>query len=206
MRRMVGDDTGVSFYDPKVYNQLSEETREYVPAVLAAAWLFLHPDSYNLHLPHIDGVPGQITLKRPASLSELTICLGSAQGMDDGWFRTLRNLNPRLDPQIAQPVGTALQVPKELEAAYASRCVDGPWPILANDLHSAVVPEVVTPDPPAPKRVAHSRSHYVVRRGDTLAGIVRKLGCSDVREVSSLNDLKQHRIKAGQVLELPACR
>jgi len=42
MRRLVGDDTAVSFYDPRIYNQLSQETRDYVPAVLAAAWLFLH--------------------------------------------------------------------------------------------------------------------------------------------------------------------
>jgi membrane-bound lytic murein transglycosylase D len=206
MRRMIDGDTGVSFYDPKIYNQLSEETRGYVPAVLAAAWLFLHPDSYNLHFPKIDGAPGHITLKRPASLSELTICLGSAQGMDEGWFRTLRNLNPRLDPQVAQPAGSDLQVPRQLEAAYASRCVDGPWPILASDLHSAVVPQVAKADPPPPSRAARPRSRYVVRHGDTLAGIVRKLGCSDVGEVSDLNDLKHHRIKAGQVLQLPSCR
>jgi len=203
MRRMVGGNTGVSFYDPTIYNQLSEETREYVPAVLAAAWLFLHPDSYNLDFPRIDGAPGRITLKRPASLSELTICLGSAQGMNDGWFRTLRNLNPRLNPQDQQPVGSELKVPRQLESVYASRCVDGPWPILASDLHSAVVPEVVKP---TPKRTVQPHSRYVVRRGDTLLGIVHKLGCSDVRELSSLNDLKHHRIRAGQVLRLPACR
>jgi membrane-bound lytic murein transglycosylase D len=206
MRRMVNGNTDVSFYDPAIYNQLSEETREYVPAVLAAAWLFLHPDSYNLHFPKIDGAPGKITLKRPASLSELTICLGSVEGMDDGWFRTLRNLNPRLNPQVAQPAGSQLQVPKELEKAYASRCVDGPWPILASDLHAAVVPDVAKADPPAPRHKVHPHSRYIVRRGDTLVGIVRKLGCSDVREVSDLNDLKRHRIRAGQVIRLPACR
>jgi membrane-bound lytic murein transglycosylase D len=64
MRRLVGDDTSVSFYDPRIYNQLSQETRDYVPSVLAAAWLFLHPDSYNLRFPKMDGAPGKITLKR----------------------------------------------------------------------------------------------------------------------------------------------
>jgi membrane-bound lytic murein transglycosylase D len=206
MRRMVGDNTAASFYDPTIYNQLSEETREYVPAVLAAAWLFLHPDSYNLNFPKIDGAPGRITLKRPASLSELTICMGSAQGMDDGWFRTLRNLNPRLNPQDEQPAGSQLQVPKQLESVYASRCVDGPWPILAGDLHSAVVPVVPEVVKPEPKRTVHPHSRYVVRRGDTLLGIVHKLGCSDVRELSDINDLKHHSIRAGQVLRLPSCR
>ncbi|GAB2549745.1 transglycosylase SLT domain-containing protein [Rhodanobacter koreensis] len=204
MRRLVGDDTSVSFYDPRIYNQLSQETRDYVPAVLAAAWLFLHPDSYNLRFPRVDGVPGSITLQRPASLSELTVCLGSADGMSDGWFRTLRNLNPRLDPQVTQPTGAQLQVPKPLERAYASRCVDGPWPILAHDLHSAVVPVVEAPPPPAP--VVRRDRNYKVRRGDTLVSIVRNLHCSSVQEIAEMNGLKHHHIGIGQVLKLPVCQ
>lgn len=204
MRRIAGDMPATSFYDPKIYNQLPQETRDYVPSVLAAAWLFLHPDSYNLRFPKIDGAPGAITLQRPASLSELTVCLGSAGGMNEGWFRTLRNLNPRLNPQARQPAGTPLQVPKSLEKAYASRCVDGPWPILASDLHDAVVP-VVTPLPvvAAPVRGTH---HYKVHSGDTLISIVRKLRCSSVQEVAEMNRLTHHRIRIGQSLKLPTCR
>ncbi|MHB1271431.1 MAG: transglycosylase SLT domain-containing protein [Rhodanobacter sp.] len=202
MRRLVGDDSSVSFYDPRIYDQLSQETREYVPAVLAAAWLFLHPDSYNLKFPRVDGRPGSIVLKRPASLSELTVCLGSAGGMDDGWFRTLRNLNSRLDPQVSQPAGTQLQVPRLLEKVYASRCVDGPWPILAQDLHSAVVPAITAPvHVPATRR----ERRYRVRRGDTLISIVRKLHCSSVQEIADMNGLKHHRIQAGHMLKLPVC-
>jgi membrane-bound lytic murein transglycosylase D len=171
--------------------------------VLAAAWLFLHPESYNLRFPKMDGVPGMITLKRSASLSELTVCLGSAGGMTDGWFRTLRNLNPRLDPQVQQPMGTRLQLPKQLEPAYASRCVDGPWPILANDLHTAAVPVVA----PAPARAPAPRAErsYKVRRGDTLESIVRKLHCSSVQEVADMNGLKRQHISVGQTLKLPVC-
>ncbi len=204
MRRTVGDDTSVSFYDPRIYDQMSQETRDYVPSVLAAAWLFLHPESYNLHFPKVDMAPGEITLKRPASLTELTVCLGSAANMSDGWFRTLRNLNPRLDPQVTQPAGTVLQLPKSLERAYASRCVDGPWPILANDLHHAVAPVVVAPVAQAlvSKRTT---THYKVRRGDTLIGIVRKLHCSSVQEVAEMNDLHRHNIRGGQVLTVPEC-
>lgn len=204
MRRAVGDDPSVSFYDPRVYDQMSPETRDYVPAVLAAAWLFLHPDSYNLRFPKIDGIPGTITLKRAASLDELTVCLGSAEGMSDGWFRTLRNLNPRLDPDVSQPVGTQLQVPKRLERAYASRCVDGPWPILAADLHNATVPVVPDPRPTAP--AARGTKTYRVRHGDTLVSIVRNLHCSSVQEISEMNGLKHHRIRVGQHLKVPLCR
>jgi membrane-bound lytic murein transglycosylase D len=203
MGRLVGDNSALSFYDPRIYNALPQETRDYVPSVLAAAWLFLHPQSYNLHFPKIDGAPGSIILKRPASLSELTVCLGSADGMSDGWFRTLRNLNPKLDPQVTQPAGAQLTVPKNLESAYASRCVEGPWPILAGDLHHAVIPVVTAPVAPP---VAASASRYKVRRGDSLISIVRKLHCSSVQEVAEMNGLKHHRISIGQVLKLPACR
>lgn len=203
MRRLVGDNTSVSFYDPRVYSQVSQETRDYVPAVLAAAWLFLHPDSYNLRFPRVDGLSGNITLKRPTSISELTVCLGSANDMPDGWFRTLRNLNPRLDPQQEQPIGAVLQVPKALEKAYDVRCVNGPWPILASDLHNAVVP--VFPDPP-PAVAADPSVRYAVRRGDTLASIVRKHGsCSSESEVARMNNLKFNHVKVGQVLKLPSC-
>ena len=203
MRRLVGDDTSVSFYDPRIYGQVSQETRDYVPEVLAAAWLFLHPDSYNLRFPQIDGQPGSITLKRASSISELTVCLGSVNDMPSGWFRTLRNLNPRLDPQQEQPVGSVLQVPKMLEKAYAVRCVDGPWPILASDLHNAVVP--VFPDP-QPATTADPVVHYTVRRGDTLASIVHKHGsCSSESEVARINNLKFNHVKTGQVLKLPSC-
>src|SRR5215469_562635 len=205
MRRLVGDDTSVSFYDPRIYGQVSQETRDYVPEVLAAAWLFLHPDSYNLHFPKVDGESGSITLKRAASLSELTVCLGSVNDMPDGWFRTLRNLNPKLDPQQEQSAGVVLQVPKPLEKAYAVRCVDGPWPILASDLHSAVVP--VFPDPPPAVVAATPVVHYTVRRGDTLSSIVRRHGgCSSDTEVARMNNLKFNHVKVGQVLKLPSCR
>ena len=204
MRRAVGDDTSVSFYDPRIYDQMSPETRDYVPTVLAAAWLFLHPDSYNLRFPKIEGAPGTIALKRAASLDELTVCLGSADGMADGWFRTLRNLNPRLDPDVSQPVGTQLQVPKRLERAYASRCVDGPWPILAADLHNATVP--VVPDAQPLKAPVRATKSYRVHRGDTLSSIARKLPCSNVQEISEMNSLKHHRISLGQELKVPVCR
>ena len=204
MRRVVGDNTSVSFYDPRIYGQMSQETRDYVPAVLAAAWLFMHPNSYNLHFPQVTGELGSVTLKRSASISELTVCLGSANGSYDGWFRTLRNLNPRLDPQQEQPSGSVMQIPKSLEQAYEVRCVNGPWPILASDLHNAVVPVMPPPPTPAPPAPPPA-SRYTVRRGDTLSGIVRRFNCISVDDVARANNLRFHQIKPGQVLRLPGC-
>ncbi len=198
LRRLAGNRTGDSFYDPDIYFALPQQTRHYVPTVLAAAWLFLHPDSYHLKFPRLDATPGRIKLARQASLSELTVCLGQAGGMPDGWFRTLRNLNPRINPQQELAPGTSVNLPKRLEAAYERDCTDGPWPILAADLHSGTVPQ------PPPSGLPR---HYIVRRGDTLTAIVRKLGCSSVREVARLNHLKRpgYDIHEGQRLVLPRC-
>ncbi|MBB6182774.1 lytic transglycosylase domain-containing protein [Oleiagrimonas soli] len=197
VRRLV-DGRSISFYDPKIYFSLPAETRDYVPMVLAAAWLFLHPQRYHLKFPHVDARPGHIELQRPASLSELTVCLGEAGGKRDGWFRVLRNLNPRLNPQKAQPAGTRLNAPKVLEKAYATSCAAGHWPTLAADLHAASDPTM-----PASMRMRH----YRVRRGDTLSGIVRRLGCSNVHTVARMNHLHPPRyaIRAGHTLKLPRC-
>lgn len=213
MQRRAGrGDSALSFWDPQVYYGVSQETRDYVPMVLAAAWLFLHPDRYNLEWPKVNTKPGSISLTQPASLAELTICLGQDGGAPDGWFRVLRNLNPQLDPQQPEPVGAKLVVPQQLEKVYARDCASGRWQRLASELHSATLPT-----PPAgmsaDKRVATRKgsgtgSHaYVVKKGDTVAAIARKSGHCSVRDIADRNALRapHYRLKPGQVLQLPSC-
>lgn len=209
MRRRVAAAGGSpSFWDPKIYYDMSQETREYVPMVLAAAWLYLHPERYNLEFPSVPGKPGSITLARPASITELSICLGQDDVAPQGWFRTLRNLNPELDHKAQQPAGAKLAVPAHLQATYARNCTAGRWPELAAELHSAVVPSV----PPSTRRAtasstrARSRS-YTVARGDTLAAIARRTGCGSFHDIARTNALRapHYPIKPGQVLKLENC-
>ena len=42
---------GRSFWDIDVYNQFPAETKDYVPMVIAAAWLYLHPRDYGITRP-----------------------------------------------------------------------------------------------------------------------------------------------------------
>jgi membrane-bound lytic murein transglycosylase D len=197
MQRLAQRHDDAGFWDPKIYFAVSPETRDYVPMVLAAAWLFLHPDRYNLQFPKLDTTPAQIVLARPASLDELTVCLGQ-DGNTDGWFRTLRNLNPAYDPRQKLDAGTRLDVPAPLAADYAKLCTSGKWAELAADLHSAALP--AAPAQPASRQ-------YVVRRGDTLGGIARRHGCSS-GELARLNHLKppQYLLKVGQDLRVSDCR
>jgi len=202
--RLASSQPDASFWDPKIYFSLSQETRDYVPMVLAAAWLFMHPERYNLHFPQIDGAPGHVILQHPASLSEMAICLGEDGGMNRGWFRILRNLNPQMDPQAEQPMGTRVELPQQLQGDYAKSCVQGPWVELASDLHAATLPSppaqlVRAADPPLRR--------YTVRHGDTLSAVARKFSCDDLRILAKDNHLRapQYALKPGQELKLSGC-
>jgi len=198
MQRLAARAPDAGFWSPKIYFALSQETRDYVPMVLAAAWLFLHPERYNLNFPKLDAKPVSITLKQSTSLDELTICLGQT-GNADGWFRTLRNLNPAVDPRQSLTVGSTIQAPAPLAAEYAKSCSGGKWVELAADLHSAAQPIV----PPQPVRESRPRL-YVVRKGDTLAAIARKTGCSSAGELARINHLKapDYLVRVGQELRV----
>lgn len=189
-----------SFWEPGVWNSLPPETRDYVPMVLAAAWLFLHPDQYNLKFPVIDARPAEVALKSSLSLSELAICMGQ-DGNARGWFRTLRNLNPRLDSNVRLVSGTKLALPQTAVAAYDRNCVAGRYVATAMDLHMANPP--VTPV----LRVASTQRTYVVRRGETLSAIARKFGCARIAPIAQANRIKppKYSIRPGQRLLVPIC-
>lgn len=185
------------FWSPQVFNALPPETREYVPMVLAAAWLFLHPEQYNLSLPQYDTRADAIVLKEPTSLNEIAVCLGQ-QGNSRGWFRHLRNLNPRWEPTKRLPAGTTLELPLAAVQHYRRDCEAGPRLAMSRELHDA--------RPPLDSPAARRGGTYLVRRGDSLHSIARARGCS-VRGLAAANAIRAPRylIKAGQRLSLSGC-
>ena len=194
-----------SLWDPAVFNALPQETQIYVPMVLAAAYLFLHPEQYGLEFPRLDTRAAIIRLERAASLNELAICLGHSGDNRVGWFRALRNLNPQHDNTRVLPVGTQLEVPTLLVEAYRRHCIDGPLVALASDLNSARMP-VSAPSPArqvmAGGRPSSGRVH-TVRRGETLYAIARRYSCS-MQGLASQNGIRgpKYPIRPGQKLRL----
>jgi membrane-bound lytic murein transglycosylase D len=183
---------GADFWDPGLYHSLPWETRNYVPKVMAAAWLFLHPVENGLELPAVETNATTIALEREASLGELAVCLGQAHD-PDGWFRTLRNLNPRMSPGERTASGAPLVIPTHLVPVYNERCGENaPLMELARALHDADYPE-------KPELM-----RYVVQRGDTLAEIAARHRCS-LRELASMNGVKgpDFVIHVGQQLTVP---
>lgn len=195
------------FWSPQVFNALPPETREYVPMVLAAAWLFLHPERYNLEFPVYDARAAKLSLDASMSLNEIAVCMGQS-GNPRGWFRHLRNLNPRFDPTVRLPPGTALDVPVGALAAFERSCQSGPMLTMSRELHEARPPVA----PPASSRVAASGgggggSTYVVRKGDSLHSIARARGCQ-IGALAKSNGVAapKYLIRAGQRLQLSGCR
>lgn len=209
--RLASSTPDASFWDPDVYFSLSAETREYVPMVLAAAWLFLHPQRYNLHFPRIDGVPGHVDLVKAASLNELSVCLGDDDGSHYGWYRTLRNLNPQMNPTQEQPQGTRVNVPKFLQGAYKQSCTAGKWVALADQLQAAQPPtppaQVARADPSPSRKTGSAAKHYTIRKGDTLYAIARRFNCDDVRELVRSNRLHSETdLRVGKRISLAGCQ
>jgi membrane-bound lytic murein transglycosylase D len=227
---------GRSFWDADVYNQFPAETRDYVPMVIAAAWLYLHPREYGLRWPRVSSNPSSMRLQRPTSLNELGICLGNAR-YNDGYLRALRNLNPRISPSAPLPTGTMLTVTTRIAGLYGRYCVQGERAelarqLMASDARTAVVqvgdigpvPESTTtyvpgqgavqatiatgkPAPVVAKSKPRPAKTHVVRRGETLTRVAQQYQC-DMRVLAKANGIKAPRymVKPGQKLKLEGCR
>lgn len=216
--RLYNSTGGKGFWDPSVYSQLPPETRDYVPRVLAAAWLFLNPKEYGLQFPRIHaGEPQMLTLARGTSINELTLCLGNS-GVRDGWFRALRNLNPRYDPRDPIAAGTVLRVPPYVMHLYKDNCIDNPARAqMAADLAAArkptLVASVVAPVTRAPVSAAAATSSdsqqstytYVARHGETLAEIAERKDC-DASQLARANGMRaNHRLRKGEKVKMVGC-
>jgi membrane-bound lytic murein transglycosylase D len=213
---------GRGFWNADVYDQFPSETQDYVPMVIAAAWLFLHPRQYGLSFPLVSARSEGLRLKKPGSIYELAICLGNS-GTRDGYLRTLRNLNPRYQADSWLPAGTTLNATSQIAKLYERYCVTGARATLAqtlmqSDAGTAIVrtgavqqlPDVATT---VPTTVATGRPmpatprHYSVQRGETLTSIARKFQCStgDLAEANNVR-APRYAIRPGQRLKLEGCR
>jgi len=197
MRRLYDRSRNKSFWSPDIIGQLPRETQEYVPYVLAAAWLFLHPEEHGVEFPAVQNAPGVIQLVQSMTLSELAICIGQS-GSRNGWFRALRNLNPGIDPNRPIPAGSEVFLPMALMPVFEQRCHAGAYQALAASLQAAR----------RPGGVANAGGrHYTVRKGDTLASISRRFGCPGPEALARANNIAAPRylIRPDQQLMLTGC-
>jgi membrane-bound lytic murein transglycosylase D len=213
--RLYQQSAGQGFWAPGVYEALPAETKDYVPMVIAAAWLFLHPKKYGLEFPRVDTTPDTFALARGTSVNELAICLGNG-GTRDGWFRVLRNLNPRYEASQYIPAGSVLRAPRRVVQLYRSRCVSGPRAEMAAQIARAnkdalatgtIAPVAggVTIATGVPTPLPAARTH-AVRPGENLVAIARNYSC-DLKELAQANRLQgpAYLVRTGLVLKLEGC-
>ena len=163
------------FWELAKYRYLKRETKNYVPALIAAILIAKNPEKYGFtdvkYLPPLEyekiEVPGNISLK----------AIALAAGVD---YQTIRLLNAELrrgrTPKYARhwtikvPVGRGQMVLANLPR-----------------VRFYVVREI--------------RKHRVVR-GESLRKIARRYKVS-MRTIARANRLKRYRVRAGQLLRIP---
>ncbi len=153
---------------------LPEETRRYVPKLLALSVLVEDPDDYGLQLPDL---PDQQTTDTVVFDRQVNLALAARHADID--LNTLQYLNPGLLRWATPPNGPhRLRVPagksKQLQASM--------------------------PDVPAPRWADWQT--YLVREGDSLSEIAQRFGIQTA-DLKSINGLKGNLIRSGQSLMLP---
>jgi membrane-bound lytic murein transglycosylase D len=179
----------------RVANYLPRETRNYVPAFIAVAYVMEHAEEHNLYVvppvySYLD--VDTIHVRQQLSLRTVSDLLGIP--MDN-----LRYLNPSFRKNIIpnNPENPyVLHLPKE----YASLFV-------ANEegIYNFRTPEAIRQEELA-ARVEETTIH-VVRSGDVLGSIARRYGTS-VGEIQRLNNIRGTTIRPGQrlIVKAPADR
>jgi len=167
-------DEYLDFWD--LYLMLPQETRRYVPRLLAALLIIESPERYGIELPAPDP-PFDVTtveVTRPVQLEALDRQLG----LDVG---TLAEMNPELRHKATPETRYALKVPAQRgDAVVASIEALPKW-----------------------KRPEVEYATHRVRSGQTLSVIARRYG-SSVGAIMQANNLRSaHRIRVGQRLRIP---
>lgn len=153
---------------------LRRETRNYVPAILAATMISKDPAKYGFDVDYDDEITyDSIKVDGPADLRVLAKCAGTD-------FETMRLLNPMLRRYQTPPGATT----------------DVRVPVGAADQAMAALAKI-----PRNERVLYAR--HKVRTGETLSKLARQYGVS-VRAIQDTNRMgRSTMIRVGRTLVIP---
>jgi membrane-bound lytic murein transglycosylase D len=164
-----------NFWELAASGAIRPETRNYVPAFIAATLIARNPLHYGFEVEYEEPLEYEtVLLDRPVHLKNLSL--------SDASLEELKLLNPELQTAITprQPEGYELKVPQGTRVGVLLAFAGAP---------TATFPVV-------------ARRH-TVRRGETLARIARKYRVS-VASLASVNSLsRKARLKKGRVLVIP---
>lgn len=153
---------------------VAQQTRDYVPSLLALAAIISNPDRYPVYLPPVKNAPylaqvdigSQINLKYAATLAGMS-------------FKALKRLNPGFNHSSISGKGPyRLILPIETVAQFTENLLKNPFATEIN------------------------WTKYKIRAGDTLISIARKFQVS-VITLRVINELKSHLLHPGTILLVP---
>ena len=171
----------------KIYHRLPQQTRRYVPRVLAAIALGLQPERYGMFSPRLNIRTVSISVPREIHHLELGLLLGT-----DHW--NLGNLNPRENIRTWFKEGEKIKIPQTHERVYHERVNDHPLRDEFRQFVANVYPS------------AGADIKYVVKTGDNLsriAGRFRDCGVQGPNHIMLYNGLTNTVIHPGQKLTIP---
>jgi len=158
----------------KTSRHLRRETRNYVPAILAATMISKDPAKYGFDVEYLDRFEyDSVKVEGAADLRVLAKCAGTD-------FETMRRLNPSLR-RYQTPPGATTDVRVPVGAAEQTL--------------------IALADVPQNERVLYAR--HRVRRGETLSKLSRQYGVS-VRAIQDTNRMgRSTMIRVGRTLVIP---
>lgn len=177
-----------------VQQYLPRETRGYVPAFIAAAYMMSYASEHNIYpneeitvYRHMDTV----LVDNSYSLNQLAVKLNMP-------LEELKEYNPALRRGII-PFSNekiALTLPYNKAIAFSSANTDTGFKLAMNNEVIALNKEIQQE-----KQGVKRTIQYKVRRGDHLASIASKYDVT-VNEIKKWNHLKSSKVKAGQRLKI----
>ena len=174
----------------RIYNRLPQQTKRFVPRILAAIALGVEPERYGMVVPRLDVRTFEAPVPREVHHLELGLLLGT-----DHW--NLGNLNPRENIRAWFKEDEKLVLPKVHENAYHERIGDHP---LREEFHQFVADVYPVPG---------EDLTYIVRRGDNLGRIAARFGQCGVQgpqHIMLYNGLSSTIIRPGQELIIPCTK
>lgn len=196
MREETGSERGTDADFWRIASRLPQETRDYVPLMLAAGHIGKEPQKYGFD--DVDyqtpltfstvRVPGDVPLRAVAK----------AVGVSDS---TIYDLNPELVRKQTPPKREwEVRVPQGSDAQFARN-----FPTALHDVRLAMVKEkssAAAKRKTTAAKVATS-TRYRVKRGDTLSEIAQKYGVTVRALVRANGGVVASKLQPGQTLRVP---
>ncbi len=191
----------------EVREWLPRETRGYVPAFIAATYVFEYSHLLNIYPTYVDFSFHQDTLH----ISRMDITLQELATQTNTDVHVLKNLNPelKLDRIPYSPKTYVLRVPPRTAQKFAlnQSAIKNKYG-RKRDQYIAPIPTryvgsnntrstTKSYDPPAGRKLVY----YTVKSGDAVSTIAERYGVSS-RQIASWNGLRRYRIRAGQRLKI----